>query len=399
VHWSEQKNIRWKTPLPGVGQSTPIVWGDQIFLTAAIPIGEGFAPRPSPAAGAHDNRAVTHRQQFVVLSVDRGDGHIRWQRTVHEAIPEEQGHVSATLASASPATDGERVYAFFGSFGLHALDMTGALVWQKDLGRMAAKHGHGEGASATLHAGALAVNWDHEGQSFVVVLDARTGDERWRKQRDEVTSWATPIVVEWEGRNQLIVPGSHRVRAYDLQTGEVIWECGGLSKNIVASPVAGEGMVFLGSSYEIRSMLGIRLAGAKGDVTGTSHVAWTRRKGTPYVPSPLLSRGKLHFLRHYQNVLTQVDPKTGLEPSPPLRIPGLRNIYASPVAADGRIYITDREGVTVVLQDGTPPRPLATNRLDEGFSASVALVDDLLLLRGEHHLYAISEALLPDTTP
>jgi outer membrane protein assembly factor BamB len=389
VEWSESKNIRWKTRLPGKGHSSPVVWGDRIFLTTAIPFGEPIRPRVV-RPGAHDNLATTFQHEFAVLAVSRQSGKILWQKTVHKAAPIEAGHVTGSLASASPVTDGEHVYAFFGSYGLYCLDVSGELVWKKDLGEMHSKHGHGEGSSPALHGDTLVVNWDNEEQSFVVALDKRTGQQRWRIGRPEDTSWATPLIVEHAGKAQAIVPGTNRMRGYDLATGDMIWECGGLSSNIVASPVAAGGVVYAGSSYDTRAMLAIRLDGAKGDITGTSQVLWLRRRGTPYVPSPLLYGDTLYNLVHYQGILVRIDVKTGDESGDPVRMPAIRDVYSSPVGAAGRIYITSREGVTQVLSH-PDLKPLAVNRLDDSFSASAALAGKELLLRGERALYCIAE--------
>ncbi len=391
VHWSETENVRWKIELPGKGHSTPIVWGDRVFVTTAVPSGEPLRPVSGDRPGAHDNAPATRRQQFVVLALSRTEGRVLWQRVVREEVPGEAGHLTASYASASPVTDGERLFAFFGSHGLYALDLDGNPLWQKDLGDMQTLHGHGEGSSPALYGDTLAVNWDHEGQSFVVAFDKRTGRERWKVERDEVTSWATPIVVEHEGRPQLIVSGTRRIRAYDLASGEVLWECGGLSANIVASPVAGDDMVFAGSSYEKQALVAIRLDGARGDVTGTDRVVWTRSRGTPYVPSPLLYGGALYFLRHFQGILSRVDAGTGRDRPGTMQLPGIYNVYASPVGAGGRVYVTDRDGATLVLSHGDSPEILALNHLDDRFRASAAVVDREILLRGERHLYRLGE--------
>ena len=391
VRWSENENIRWKIPLPGRGHSTPIVWGDRLFVTAAIPYGAELPPKYSGAPGAHDNLPVTRRHRFFVLAIDRRDGKILWRYAARENLPREGAHHTASLASNSPVTDGERLYAFFGSRGFYCLNFEGDLLWKSDLGEMRTKHGHGEGTSPVLHGETLIVNWDHEGQSFLVAFDKRTGKQRWKVERAEVTSWATPIVVDQGGEPQLIVSGTDRVRGYDLATGRVIWECGGLSANIVASPVAADGMVFAASSYDTRALLAIRLAGAAGDITGSENVVWTRSRGTPYVPSPLLYGGSLYFLRHYQGILTRVDAKTGEERHGPFRLSGIRDVYASPIAAADRIYITDRAGATLVISHGNVPRVLAFNRLDDHVNASLAAVDRELFLRGEKHLYCIAE--------
>ena len=391
LHWSEDSNIRWKVALPGSGHSTPIVWGDRVFVTTAIPYGDRVEPRPETAPGAHDNAPVLYQHAFAVLAISRTDGSVIWQRTLNRQLPRKGGHYTASFASNSPVTDGELLFAFFGSHGLYCLNMDGALQWKADLGAMRTKHGHGEGSSPVLHANALVVNWDHEGQSFVLALDKRTGKQLWKVARDEVTSWATPIVIEHAGRAQLIISGTDRIRGFDLSTGSLIWECGGLSANIVATPVAADGMVYAGSSYDTRAMLAIRLDGASGDLTGTDRVAWTRSRGTPYVPSPLLYGESLYFLRHYQGILTRLNARTGEEKDGPFRLPEIRNVYASPVGAAGRVYITDRDGTTVVISHGESPTVLAINRLDDSFSASATPVGRELFLRGERNLYCIAQ--------
>lgn len=391
VEWSETNNVRWKVALPGRGHSTPIVWGDRVFLTAAVPIGDALPPRPSTAPGNHDNLPVTHRQRFVALAVNRADGRIVWQRTLNEALPREQGHHTASLASNSPVTDGERLFAFFGSFGLYCLDLDGEPIWHQDFGPMQSLHGHGEGASPALSGDTLIINWDHEGRSFIAALDKRTGDVRWKVERDEVTSWATPLVVEHAGRPQVVVSGTNRVRGYDLADGEILWECGGLSANIVASPVASDGVVYVGSSYDKRALLAIRLDGAKGDITGSDHVLWSRSRGTPYVPSPLLYGDTLYFLTHYQGILNRVDAASGQDRPGPLRLGGVTEVYASPVAAADRVYVTDRSGLTLVISHSDKPRLLAKNQLDDIFSASAAIAGRELFLRGEKNLYCLSD--------
>lgn len=392
LEWSETKNIRWKTALPGKGHSTPIVWGERIFLTTAIPYGEEVKPRLAARQGAHDNLAMTQNHEYAVLAVSRKTGKILWQQTVHKELPHEAGHVSASLASASPVTDGEHLFAFFGSRGLYCLDLDGKLIWKKNFGEMHTKHGHGEGSSPALHGDTLVINWDHEEQSFLVALDKSTGKQRWRVARPEDTSWATPIVVEHRGKAQVIVPGTKRLRGYDLASGEVIWECAGLSSNIVASPVAAGGVVYSGSSYDTRNLLAIRLDGAKGDITGTEQVLWSRRRGTPYVPSPLLYGNSLYTLQHYQGIISRLDVKTGDDEGGPYRMAAITNVYASPIGAAGRIYVTSRDGVTQVMSHGEQElKMLAVNRLDDTINASAAIVGRDLFLRGERNLYCIAE--------
>lgn len=391
VEWSETKNIRWKTKLPGLGHSSPVVWGSLVFVTTAEMTG---AKKPFTGVtpdGAHNNMNPLFDHQFAVMAIDRQTGAVVWRRTVATRQPHESTHESATWASNSPVTDGEHVLSFFGSNGLYCLDTGGRLLWSRDLGDMQVKHGHGEGASPLLHGETVVVNWDHEGASVIVALAKRTGEELWRQPRDEVTSWATPIVVTHDGQAQVVVSGTRRVRGYDLKTGAVIWEAGGLPGNIVASPVGADGMVFAAGSYEKQTLLAIRLAGAKGELTGTQQIAWQKNRSTPYVPSPLLYDGWLYYLRHYQGVLSRVNAKTGDEPSGPFRLGSVFNIYSSPVAAAGRIYVTDRNGKTLVMSNDAEPKALTLNKLDDRFSASAALVGDAIFLRGEKFLYCIGE--------
>ncbi len=390
VNWGEDKNVRWKLALPGLGHSTPIVWRDRVFVTAALSTGDPLPPPAGHRDGEHDNLESVQRQKFMVIAINRGDGTIAWQRTVHEGVPHETRHQTGSFASHSPVTDGERVYASFGSSGLYCLDWDGRPLWQKDFGRMHSLHAHGEGSSPALHGETLIVNWDHEGASFLVALDKRTGRERWKTAREEITSWSTPLVVDHHGRPQVIVSATKRIRGYDLSTGRVLWECGGLSQNVVASPVAGDGIVIAGSSYEKRAMLAIRLEGAQGDLTGTDRVIWTRDRNTPYVPSPLLYEGKLYFFSHYQGILFCLDAKTGVPHFGPARLPEVTDFYASPLGAAGRVYVISREGVTLVLKHGPALEILATNRLDDRFSASPVAVGGQLFLRGERRLYCIS---------
>ena len=391
VTWSESENVRWKVSLPGKGHSTPVVWEGRIFVTTAVPFGDAVEPRIDDAPGAHDFVPVTHKHSFEVIALSLESGEELWRRKLKEEFPHEGGHTTGSYASASPVTDGERLIAFFGSRGLFCLGLDGEVYWDVDLGDMDTKHAHGEASSPALFGKAVVVNWDHEGESFVVALDRDTGEERWRVEREEVTSWSSPIVVEENGKPQVIVPGTTRSRGYDLGSGEVIWECGGLSHNIVASPVAADGMVYIGSSYEKRAMVAIRLEGAKGDITNTDQVAWYRRRGTPYVPSPLLYDGTLYFLNHYQGLLTRVEAKSGKEPHRPVRLPGLNDVYASLVGAADRLYVVDRSGVTAVLSHASPPEILARNILNDSFSASPVIVGKCLLLRGDRQLYCLAE--------
>ena len=298
--------------------------------------------------------------------------------------------MSGSLASASPVTDGKHVIAYFGSHGLYGIDCeTGKIVWEKDLGKMATKHGHGEGSSPAIHNGTVIVNWDHQKRSALYALDLSTGKEKWKVDREEVTSWSSPLIIEHEGKTQVIVSASKRIRGYDLMNGKVIWECGGMSQNVVASPVSQNGMVYLGCSYDKRAMIALNLKGAEGDITDSDHVIWSTNKRTPYVPSPLLYKGTLYYLSHYQGILSVTHAKSGEVKAGPYRIDALREIYSSPVGAGEHVYVTSREGTTIVITHADEPKPVAFNKLDDSFSASIAVSGDQLFLRGEKNIYCI----------
>jgi len=397
VEWAEDRNVRWKLPLPGVGHSTPVIWGERIFLTTAIPYGDPIAVTRPEDHGAHDNAPPSRNLRFVVLAVHRKSGEILWQRTVHDGPPHEATHVTGSWASASPVTDGEHLFASFGSQGLYALTLDGELVWSKDLGDMHIRHSHGEGSSPVLHGDTLVVNWDHQGDSFVVALDKATGRELWKSGRDEITSWSTPLIVEHRGKAQVVIAATERTRSYDLKTGKVLWQSGGLSRNVVASPVAGGGYVYVANSYDGQAMLAIRLEAAKGEITGTDAVAWTLGRHTPYVPSPLLYEGQLFFVKHLQGFLSAVAAKTGKVQFGPARLPVPQMIFASPVGAADRVYVVGRNGVTTVVKRSNRFEVLAVNRLNDSFSASPAIAGDALYLRGEDHLYCLAQD--PDPGP
>ena len=393
VRWDAKTNVKWKAALPGEGSSTPIVWGDQVFVLAATdtkrPAAPGDLPKPDPRFTTRTEPPKTY-YRFEVLSFDRRTGQIRWRHTATEKVPHEGHHPTHTYAAASPTTDGRRLYVSFGSRGLYCFDLAGQLKWKRDLGLMHTRLGWGEGISPVVHGDIVVMNWDHEGGSFLIALDAHTGQTRWKVGRDEVSSWATPLVIEYRGRTQVVVSATNRVRSYDLATGKVLWECGGQTVNVIPSPVPGGDFVVCKSGYRGSAACAIPLASC-GDVTGTDKLRWSYGRGTPYVPSPLLYGDRLYFTQANSGVLTCLDVQTGKPVIDRQRLPGVDTLYASPVGAAGRIYFTGRDGTTVVLKQGDKVEVLATNRLGEGVDASPAIVGKQLFLRGKEHLYCIEE--------
>ena len=389
ITWSETKNIVWKAPLPGRGNSTPVIWGDRLFVTSAVPAGVTGEAQHTPRGGL-PQRGM-HR--FVVLAIDRKTGRTVWERTAREQEPHEASHFeNGTWASGSPITDGQRLFAYFESFGLYAYDMNGKLLWEKDLGDKRMRNEFGEGSTPVLHRDTLVVVWDHlNGQSFVTAIDARDGKELWRVPRKEIDTWATPIVLEANGRAQVVVPAMERVRAYDLENGSVVWESDGLTMNVIPSPVFEDGTLILMSGFRGNDLKAIRIADAKGNIDGTGAILWTLDRDTPYVPSPLLYDGILYFLKSNNGILTALDAKTGKPHYSQQRLAGVPNVFASPVGARGRVYLPGREGATAVIKSGPAFEVLATNQLDDSFDASPAMVDNVMYLRGYKTLYAIAE--------
>ena len=298
IEWSEKKNIRWKAAIPGLGHSTPIQWGDLIFLTSAKPFGERVPDvKPDAAPGAHDNLLVTHHHEFFALAVNRKTGKIVWTTSLAKERPIEGGHHTGSLASNSSVADENHFYAYFGSRGLFCLDHAGNEKWKIDFGEMQTKHAHGEGNSIAISKDFVIVNWDDESKSFLCAIDKESGKIKWKVERDEKTSWTSPIIHTYKEKTYVIVAGTKRIRGYNLSDGKLIWECGGLSGNVCATPVAKENMVIAGSSYEKQAMFGINLEGAKGDLTGTKNVVWTRSRRTPYVSLNVALQGKSLFPR------------------------------------------------------------------------------------------------------
>lgn len=398
VEWSETRNIAWKTAVPGMGASTPIIWGDTIYLQTADPVGDEKTPRQTNFAfpeqmdvykGLAYFRA-TRDYEFALVAVDRGTGRIRWRKVLRVEQPSEGRHPTNTFASASPSTDGRHIIAFFGSRGLYGLDMSGNVIWERDFGEMDTRNGWGEGSSPTLFGNRVVVTWDHEGDSFIAALDKATGRELWRQPRREPTTWATPLVVPVGGRVQVITNGQQHVRGYDLETGDEIWHGPGLTFNSIPSPVHAGGIAYLTSGFQGSVLVAVDLARARGNIEASGALVWRRDRDTPYVSSPLLYDGSLYVFKSLQGIMTALDPATGAVRYGPVRITEIPDLYASPVGAAGRVYVAGRDGKTVVFRHGPRFEVLAVNELDDGFDASPAVVGDELYLRGRKALYRIS---------
>ena len=401
--WSKTENIRWKVPIPGLGHATPIIWKDRIYIQTAIQ-GEMVNPETTEEENPPEESQQRRRRgrrgdrnrplptfKYDLLALNRSDGSIAWQKTLRESKPHEGIHSTASFSSNSPITDGEHIYAYFGSRGLYCLDMAGNIKWEKDIGIMHKRNSFGEGSCPMIHGNTIVILQDHEGQSFITALDKRTGDEIWKVDREEPTTWTSPIVVDYDGKSQVIVPATNRTRSYDLANGDLIWECGGLTSNVVPTPMYKDGHIYVLSGHRGNSIQSINLALASGNITGTKAVVWQYGRDTPYVPSALLSGDIIYFMKGYENILTAMDRNSGKVQYGPQRVQGVTNVYASIVGAAGRLYIASRNGSVAVIKEGPEYEMLALNILDDSFNASPAIVGSELYLRGAQHLYCIAE--------
>ncbi len=327
-----------------------------------------------------------------MICLDRKTGKILWQRTARTAVPHEGGHNTyGSFASNSPVTDGKYVYAFFGSRGMYCYDFKGALVWQKDFGvQLRMRMAFGEGMAPVLSGNRLILVFDHEGESFMVVLDKTTGKEIWRASRDEKTNWAAPLVVTFKGRTEVIVAGSVKVRSYDLETGKVIWECAGLGANTIPQPVRQDDMVFVMTGYRNPMLMAIRL-GREGDLTGTDAVVWSQAKGTSYTASPVIFENKLYVLTD-TGMVSCFNARTGEPYYHQVRLPKSYSFKSSPVGANGRLYLASENDDVIVLKMGEKFEVLATNTMpDQMFIATPAITGGEVFLRSKTTLFCIGK--------
>ena len=393
--WSDTSNIKWKTEIPGRGHSTPAIWGDRIFVTTAIPTGKPAAETPAteqPQRGQRRAAAPPVEHQFDVLALDRKTGKILWQRTARVATPHEGYHRAyGSFASNSPATDGKYVYASFGSRGVYCYDFNGKLVWEKDLNvQMKMRLGFGEGSAPLLVGDRLFLVFDHEEASFIVALDKRNGKELWRATREEPSSWSTPLAIDHDGRTQIVVSATNKVRSYDAETGKVLWESAGLGSNAIPVPVYQNGMVYVMSGHRDPKLMAIKL-GKQGDLTGSDSIVWSHTRGVPYTASPVLYDNKLYVVTD-NGMVSAFNAATGEPYYAQTRLPKSANLKASLVGANGKLYLATEDGDVVVLKMGEKFEVIATNHLtDQIFIATPVIAAGELYLRGQKTLYCISE--------
>ena len=331
----------------------------------------------------------TEEYRFVLLSLDRKTGRENWRRVAATQVPHEGHHRDHGYASGSPVTDGEHIIVSFGSRGLYCYDMKGKLQWKKDFGDMRTRNSFGEGTSPALHGDTVLLLWDHEGDSALYALDKKTGKLKWKADRNEASGWCTPVVTTHDGVTQVIVNGTRAVRSYQLSDGKLLWQCGGQTPNCIPSVVVDENFAYAMSGFRGAHLAAIKLGGS-GDLTDSKSVTWTANRGTPYTPSPLLSNGRIWYLSGNNGILSVRDTKSGKLLVEGERLDGVSGVYASPVSAGGRVYIAGRNGTVSVLKDSATLEVLATNKLDENFDSSPAVVGNQMFLRGKEHLYCIA---------
>ena len=363
--WSATQNVLWKAPVPGEGNSSPIVWGDRIFVTTAYDRG----------------------RRLSVVAYRRTDGSKVWEAFAPDGRSGQGNHYTNGHASATPATDGQRVYVSFGARGLVAFDLDGKLLWHRDLGPMQAYHG--TAGSPLLYRDRVILYQDQFAGSFIAAFDTRTGRELWRTRRDADTGWGTPIAVHVADHDEIIVNSQLRVQAYNPNTGAELWSCNGTSYEVIPTPVVGYGMVVCASG-RTGPTLAIR-PGGRGDVTRT-HLSWTSPRGSPFVPSPILYGEYLYMVNDMASIVTCLEATTGkMMWQGRLGVARREGFSASPVAVDGKVFFTNDDGETFVLKAGPTFQLLHVNRIGEGTLATPALVDGRWYIRTDRNLYAIGK--------
>ena len=392
--WGPTKNVVWKIDVPGRGWSSPVVWGDKIFLTSVVSDGKFEEVKKGLYFGGERNKPSADPHHWMVWCFDFRTGQKLWEKEAHKGPPASTVHVKNTYASETPVTDGERLYAYFGNVGLFCYDLDGKELWSQKWGSFKTRFGWGTAASPALHKGRLFVVNDNEEKSFLVALDAKTGKQLWRVERDEKSNWATPFVWENEQRTELVTSGTNRVRSYDLD-GKLLWELGGMSSITIPTPFARHGLLYVCSGYVLdkkKPLLAIR-PGAEGDITpegdvGNKYVAWHLKSAAPYNPTPLVYGDYLYVL-YDTGMLSCYDARTGKAQYEKERLGG--PFTASPWAYGGKVFCLSEDGDTHVIEAGPKFNQLGKNSLDEMCMATPAALRGSLLVRTLTKLYRIKD--------
>ncbi len=403
VHWDAERrvNVVWKTEIHGLAHSSPVVWGDRVFLTTAVSSKPSatFKPGLYGEGTASDDLSV---HQWNVICLERATGKVLWERTAYRGVPKEKRHIKSTYANATPATDGRVVVAFFGSQGLYAYSLAGELLWKRDLGRFdvgaydAPEFEWGTASSPILYKDLVIVQCDQQKGSFIAALDAKTGATVWRTERDELPSWGTPSVFSSKARAELVTNGSNFIRGYDPASGKELWRLGGSSKITAPTPVSSDDLIIVASGRRPEAPIFAIRAGASGDITPPSgestsrSVVWSKGQRGPYMPTPLIYGGYVYILGN-SGVFDCYALADGQEIYRQ-RIPGAGSGFsASPVASDGKIYLSNEDGEIIVVKAGPKFELLARNDMAEPVMATPAISGGLLIVRSQHYVWAIGQ--------
>ncbi len=401
--WSATENITWKTDLPGRAWSSPIVWGNRVFLTSAVNLGELESPQKGLYFGGNRPEPREVEQEYRVFCLDISSGTMLWEQTVHRGTPSSAIHLKNSFASETPVTDGERVYAFFGNQGLYCLDLEGNSVWSKQFEPHATRNGWGTAASPVLHGDHLYIVNDNDEESYLLCLDKRTGKEVWRVDRDEESNWSTPSIWQNDRRTEIVTLGTDKVRSYDLD-GNLLWWFTGMSKITIATPYADKGLLYVSSGYvndPHRPLYAIR-PGAAGDIslepdrTSNQFIAWYQPTAAPYNPTTLVYDGRLYVL-YDRGLVSCFRSLTGEPLFEQERLPEGRHFTVSPWAYDGKVFCLNEDGVTFVLRAGDKFELLHTNQLadDDMCMATPAIAPGRLLIRTSARVYCVRQPASP----
>ena len=389
-------NIRWITPIPGLAHSSPIISGDRIFVTTAVSSRPNATFKPGLyGEGTASEDVSVHKWQ--VFAIDRKTGKIQWTSTAYEGVPKEKRHIKSTYASSTPATNGKIVVAMFGSQGLYAFDLKGKLLWKKDLGRIDAgayddsSYEWGTASSPIIYKDKVIVQCDQQRNSFLIAVDANTGETRWRTERNELPSWATPTVITPpNGRPELVTNAPNLVRGYDPETGIELWHLGGSSKITAPTPFFASGLIYVASGRRPEAPIFAIKTGGSGDITGTRTVAWSKQQRGSYMPTPIFYSGLFYVIGN-AGIFDCYEPATGVDVYRE-RIPHQGSGFsASPVAADGKLYLSSEDGDVFIVRAGRKFEVIGKNSMGEPLMATPALVDRTMYIRGERHLFAIGQ--------
>jgi outer membrane protein assembly factor BamB len=401
VKWNAPtgENVAWKTPIPGVAVSSPIVWGDRVFVSTAV----GSDPNESIRTGQYgDVEPITDatKHTWRMIAIDKKTGKVLWDKVAYEGIPKTKRHPKSSQASPTPVTDGTHVIVSFGSQGLYAYDFDGRLLWQKDLGVLNAgwffdpDYEWGVGSSPIIYKNMVIVQCDIQRGSFLAAFDTASGKEVWRTQREEIPSWSTPTIFESNGKAELVTQATTFTRGYDPMTGKELWKYSGNSEITIPTPIVGPGFVLITNGYRGAQPIVALKPGAtgditlKGDATKNDFIAWSTKRGGPYIPTPLIYGDQLYVLQG-NGVLAAYKVSTG-EQIYQKRLGGTGGSFsASPVAADGKIYCSSEDGDVFVVKAGPTYEELAKNPIGEVLMATPAVSDGLLIFRGLKNVYAI----------